>query len=78
MRVKATPNVKKGMAGTTGLEPAASAVTVRFRGDSPCVFSHLDDVQITKKRPFGARCPQDAPKPWPLPCLADLRLPFAN
>ena len=50
------------MAGTTGLEPAASAVTVRFQVLSQCVFNGLDDVQTTKKRPFGACCPRVAPQ----------------
>ena len=66
------------MAGTTGLEPAASAVTVRFRVYRPCVFNILDNVQTPKKRPFGACCPRVAPEFWPLPFLADFRLSFAN
>jgi hypothetical protein len=68
----------KRMAGTTRLELATSAVTVRCRGASPCVFKHLDDVQSTKKRPFGTRCPRDAPKSWRLPSFAGLRLSFAD
>src|ERR1700719_3883052 len=50
------------MAGTTRLELATSAVTVRFWVTRSCIFSTLGDVEGVENSPFVATCPQDAPE----------------